>query len=293
MLFCSVKSKSKGKAYRCIQTDKKTNVSQVTNNHKSKRAVLSASMTLEAAFIIPFFVFFVLALVYVINLLNYQGRVSTILYDAARNTSKLEYNTEDAAAKAVALARSYSELSKVNTKGMGIVGSSAAMLPLFTDLEDEFIKVSVTYTVKSPFSFMGIKPLVCRQFIKIRKWVGNEDKGGDDANGTGNDGKKTMVYITDTGSVYHTNRNCTYLVLSIKTVNSSDIENLRNTDGGKYYSCEICIKNKNVTGTVYITGWGDRYHINTNCSGLKRGVLTVPLESIPGWNQCSRCAKNS
>ena len=289
MLFCKVKLKGKGKTYRSKKiADYNYHQNVIITNHQSKRAVLSASMTIEAAFIIPLFVFFVVALIYVINLLNFHGRVNTIIYDTARNTSKLEYNLEDSVSKAASLALFYAKISRINADKMGIAAGSSGMIPVYTDLEDECFKLSVNYVAKSPAGFLGIKPLVCKQGLIIRKWVGNEDKGGN--NGTGTEKQKVMVYITDTGHVYHTNRNCTYLMLSVRTVDSSQLNNLRNIDGGKYYSCERCARGANASGVVYVTQWGDRYHINGNCSGLKRGVMTVPLESVAGWSKCSRCA---
>lgn len=290
LLLIEINRKGRSESYIIM---KKTNLLLNSNtDHECKRAVLSASMTLEAAFIIPMFTFFVLTLVYVINLLNFQSRVNTVLYDVLRNATKFEYNLDDSVAKATALAQYYIKLSGINADNMNLVGGVAGVVPYFEDKEDDIIELSANYIAKTPFDFIGIRPLICRQNISLRKWIGNEDKEGESSRDVSKDTNKKMVYITDTGSVYHTNRNCTYLVLSISTVDSSSINHMRNDSGGKYYPCERCIRNKATSNTYYVTDWGDRYHINGNCSGLKRGVMTVPIDSIPGWSQCSRCLKN-
>lgn len=61
----------KGKAYRKITKQ------LLSNNHiNAKRAVLSASMALEAVFVVPLFLFFSVIFIYAMNLMNYQNRVN-------------------------------------------------------------------------------------------------------------------------------------------------------------------------------------------------------------------------
>ena len=97
-----------------------------------------------------------------------------------------------------------------------------------------------------------------------------------------------MVYVTETGTVYHTNRNCTYLNLSIEAVDAAVLEERRNQSGGKYYPCEICGRIGGY-GMVYITGQGSSYHSSITCPGLKRTIYTIPLSQVGGRGRCSKC----
>ena len=61
-------------------------------------------------------------------------------------------------------------------------------------------------------------------------------------------------------------------------------------DGGeKYESCEICSRNQNPAGTVFITGKSNRYHNLGSCSGLKRTVRIVKESEVKGMGACGRC----
>ena len=99
---------------------------------------------------------------------------------------------------------------------------------------------------------------------------------------------ETMVYVTEHGSVYHKNRGCHYLVLSIQPIASLEIAAARNQDGECYTACESC-KNESFVTLVYITDYGNRYHTTTKCQGLKRTVKTVPLSQVVHWNLCNKC----
>ena len=102
--------------------------------------------------------------------------------------------------------------------------------------------------------------------------------------------KEETVYITDTGIVYHQDAECTYLELSIKAVSSSQIKNLRNESGGKYYACESCMK-KEKQSVLYYRYREPSYDIVLFRSRLKRTVYAVPLSEVYGRGGCKRCVK--
>lgn len=260
------------------------NNSSINKSKESKRAVLSASMTLEAAFIIPLFVFFIVIFIHVINFISFQNRVNEALYNSARVLSKTEYTSKGSANMGSALALLYGELDKKIVENAGVKGGILGITALQSEFDKDMIHFEVNYYAGMPFDFLKILGFPCTQKVSVRKWVGNEDKGAEGGS-AGNDDKK-MVYITETGTVFHTNSNCSHLRLSIKTVAKVQISELRNNSGGKYYSCERC----GGSGTVlYITDYGDRYHTDINCSGLKRVIYTVPYETVSDRPACSRC----
>ncbi len=110
-----------------------------------------------------------------------------------------------------------------------------------------------------------------------RPWIGFMEEGV----------FETYVYITPDGEVYHLNRNCTHLKLSIRTVTMQKARRLKNVYGQKYRKCELC---KTAFGKmVYITTEGDCYHSERSCSGLKRTVRKIPFRQAGNRRPCSRC----
>ena len=101
------------------------------------------------------------------------------------------------------------------------------------------------------------------------------------------DGALRYVIVTDNASVYHLTEACTYLTLSVRQVALSEVDSLRSIDGAKYYPCERCGKGPGGT-YCYIARDGRRYHLDRNCSSLKRSWRWIPIEncSLP---PCSRC----
>lgn len=251
---------------------------------KSKRAVLSASMTLEAAFIIPLFIFFVVIFVHILNLISFQNRLNEALYNSSRTLSKLEYTMEGSANTASAMTLLYSGLDRTIVENAGVAGGVLGITALQSEFDEDMINFTVDYYVQMPFDFLNILGFHCRQRVSVRKWIGNKDKGEGD--GYGGYQESRMVYIAETGTVYHTDRNCTHLRLSIRPVSKEAIAGIRNDGGGKYYPCDICGGSGDM---VYITDSGDRYHSNINCSGLKRAVYTIPYEMVSDRPACSRC----
>lgn len=140
-------------------------------------------------------------------------------------------------------------------------------------------QVKVKYQVRIPF--FHIAPMTYEQSLGIKMWNGYR-KGGVSQEGE-------VVYITETGLVYHKNYHCTYLDLSIRAVSKDALKSLRNHNGGKYHPCERCsaIGKK----SVFVTENGDRYHGSLTCSGLKRTVYAVSKSEVAGKSPCSKCGR--
>lgn len=148
---------------------------------------------------------------------------------------------------------------------------------------DPYILLYDNVSAKIPFSelFQSRQWAVCK--AEVRAWVGytGEKFSGRET--------ETMVYMTPEGSVYHRSRDCTYLRLAVHTISSERLAEARNLSGGRYTSCEYCIKNHSIPASVYITDYGTSYHRSKKCQGLKRTVMAVPLSEVGGLRCCSRC----
>jgi hypothetical protein len=155
--------------------------------------------------------------------------------------------------------------------------------------EEDCIDIVLRYQMKIPFNLFGLEDLNMIQRVRLRGWTGHQVAaayGKEEDEGT----QDTLVYITETGTVYHTNKNCSHLRLSIRPVQGLPT-NLRNDNGAIYHSCELCGHQETESDMTYITTDGTRYHRNINCSGLKRTIISVPLSEVSDRKLCKRCSK--
>ena len=156
------------------------------------------------------------------------------------------------------------------------------ILLLSSQFDEQEVALEATYRIKLPVQMFAINGLFVRQKAVCRKWNGWKPAGaeGDDAE---------WVYITETGRAYHREDTCSYLDLSIRSVKPELLDDLRNENGGKYYPCSQCVNAEKTNGNVYITNYGDRYHNDLNCSGIKRTIYMVRLEDVGSRVPCKRC----
>ena len=102
--------------------------------------------------------------------------------------------------------------------------------------------------------------------------------------------EEEIVYVTEGSEVWHRDRNCSHLMLTIKQVDPTRVPDLRNESGGKYKPCGICHA-KLSDGILFVTTDGDRYHNSVTCSGLKRTVYAVNYSEVKDKRPCSRCGR--
>lgn len=119
--------------------------------------------------------------------------------------------------------------------------------------------------------------------LTARNWTGYDVLSGSDIGNI-----EEYVYVTEHGQVYHKDRGCRHLKISIRVVSIDDLSIERNESGGRYYSCEQCNGDFG-TGIVFITDYGDRYHSNSVCSSLKRTINTIPIKEAASYRACSAC----
>lgn len=242
-----------------------------------KRSIIRrASMTVEAAFALPFFF---LCMVMIICTLDLYG-----IY--ARKTVELQQRAEKIAAAASAgtaiTGRRSPKSSGRAGGGTREVSGTGAGPSLTEGIID--IPGSVRFTPPG-FAFHAASiNLRCRG--RVRAWIGYS--GLDDDNDK--DDGSHLVYVTDYESVYHTTSDCTHLDLTWEAAASSDMMRKKNVYGKHYHACEKCIGSGGVNNVVFISPQGDSYHNAASCSGLTRHVHLVKESEVSGLHKCSRCA---
>lgn len=246
---------------------------------------LSASYMAEAALALPFFTGFLMALLFFFQTLAVQQEVGNALLSAARKLSVTECETE-AEAGADLLASKVlvtAHIGKDSAAERFIRGGRRGVTLSGSKLIGDYVMLRADYRMRLPFSLFGMREIEITQSVKCRRWTGGAKSKG---------AAERLVYITPNGSVYHWNRNCSYLNPAVRGVGGSEAASLRNADGGKYYACVRCMKNKELNQiTVYVAKYGNRYHGDRNCSRIKRTATAVFLSEVKDKRSCSKCKK--
>ena len=257
----------------------------------SLRRETEAGMTVEAAVVLPLFLYFLLNLSCAIELIRLHGNLQLALWETCGKTAIYGYAVGDSDLSSMFTGlyiknqlvehagKDYLDNAPVKngSKGLSLWGSS-----IFSDRDE--MDVIVTYTA-SPWS--GRAPFAAfsmanRYFAHI--WTGYEIPQNPEEYPKQFD----VVYMTETGEVYHEDRNCTHLKLSIREVTRAEADSAKNQWGGSYSQCDKC-RPDTQAGRLYITEEGDRYHLSPECPGLKRTVFSVPRSRAAGYRACSRC----
>lgn len=256
-----------------------------------------ASMTIEACLVLPLFLFAFLNVISIIELYRLQGNISAAMHDTAKQMAVYGYEYQalsggDAsAAESLGLTYLYAAV-KVKTKlgndylnASPLAGGATAISWLRSSVmqEEDCIDLVAEYFIKPPVAVVGFPKQIFYNRMRTRAWTGYDNA----KNNESNINDEEIVYITPEGTVYHRSRGCSYLKLSITSVDKSFLDTQRNQNGEKYYACGQC--GASCGNTVYITQYGDKYHTTLGCSGLKRTILAVPISQTGDRGACSKC----
>ena len=240
------------------------------------------TLSVEAALVVPLFLFFLLTLLSSLQLLSFSIRLQQVLFEEGMNLGEKVYENG-----APDESRAVSEiLSKLQVNGrIPVEGGVDGLDFSGSNLSDrEFVDLNVHYRAKLLFDPFQLFHREFCQNVLFHTWIGYE-------NGLDGRGAKTeeiYVYVTEGSQVYHRSRECTHIRLKITDVSGSDVGTLRNVYGDRYKSCRHCHA-KRGDATLYVTPEGDCYHNSLSCSGLSRSVRAIPLREVGNRRPCSRC----
>ena len=245
-------------------------------------ACLTAFFTLEAAIILPLLACFFVSILFFFRVLQIELEVQRALGDTGRTLAA--YAAADSVEINIASAKVLfmKELSDSENICRFIKNKAAGISILNSEFEGDFIKLKADYTVRLPVGLLGKQQVRMSQCVQCRKWTGWQPAGTEDE-------ENMWVYITETGTVYHTSRECSHIKLAVRQTGYETLSTLRSENGNKYYACDIYAAKVDKNQIVYITNQGDRYHVRLDCSGIKRTVLMVRLSEAGGRLPCSKC----
>lgn len=294
----------------------------------SKKLNSAGILTIEAALILPIFIMIFVAILYFARIIIIQEQIQRVLTSTGLAIGKTAYVYDELYHKLDRKLDSLVEPIEIGPQEINIMdfiqglsnGTVAKLLTKkeldvdsinqsfllqgysgisFYDTEildeEDNIDLIVRYRIHFPFQLFHLPDLRMIQRVKLRAWTGlkvaakyqvkeMDDESTDLPSGD-------IVYVAETGVVYHLKDTCTHLYLSVRSVDKKP-DKEKNHNGRKYDPCELCVlKNTgNYSEMVYyITNQGDRYHITKYCSGLKRTVYTYQMSEVSHLRLCKRC----
>lgn len=266
-------------------------------------------MTLEASLVLPIFIFFILSIGFLMEIVRVQIHIGAALGQTSKEIARYGYiyclknkdiiNNDKikkeknknkyfengvvsvsgllyAASRMEELAgKEYLDSSIVvnGSRGVTLIGSQIMK-------DGKWIDLVASYEVRLPFSIIPNMNFKIHQHMKTHAWIGFIK----DADTTTD--KDKIVYMTEYGSVYHLNRNCKHLNISVSSVKSEYLKRARNESGGKYYCCPRCASDSKEV--YYITPYGNNYHTTPSCTAILRNIIEKSFREVDGVYHCCK-----
>ena len=250
----------------------------------------AGSMTVEAALVLPVFLFFFLHLSGVTEMLRLHGKMTAALWNTGNQIALYGETVSDVVEELPDWSISYFFVDKQVTAFLGeeyldnspLVYGTEGLNYLRSDYrdEDECVDIIVTYQVEPPISIFpfGYRRMGSRYYARC--WTGYDV--------TAPDKVCKYVYITAHGDVWHETPDCSYIYHETNSVPIKRIKEMKNAIGKEYTLCELCGDNPQGK-QVYVTSEGEKYHIVRNCSAIYKDVRAVEWDEGLPYRPCSRC----
>lgn len=243
-------------------------------NHPGKRAlpftsyhgsvlVLQASMTLEAAMVLPMFLFFSIALLTPMKALDTQRKLQT------------------------EMERSCEEIS------LYLYGQEKSGDDLWKQMDEQGnIEQKMIYKEKIPFFFGAVPGISIEIASRRRGWIGISGKltvSNVGNNGSEDENTEEMVYVGKGMGRFHRSRTCHYISNEYQTISRKEAQKMRDSAGHLFTACSSCGKIGEQNEMVYITSGGRHYHNRRDCQAMISYVRKVPISEVHHLGACSYC----
>ncbi len=255
-------------------------------------------MTLEASIVLPIFLLLFMNLLSIIEVYRIHSNVAETLWENGRKMAQYGYLKDrmeegieedysvftDLLASVSARKQIVQNLETYPVWEKMVRGRKAGFTVVEQTDNNGIIRIDCNYQIHPLISFLTPVTKMMENHYYGHAWTGYEPGLWENDENV----EDIYVYITETGTVYHRNRYCSYLNPSIQKVSIAELGNKRNESGAIYYACPLCDDRK--PGMIcYITNYGTNYHTSSTCSGLKRTIYTIKLSEAGDKGPCSKC----
>lgn len=252
---------------------------QIRNPSKKRTSVciLQGSLSIEAALALPLFVFAMVCVLYLFEIMATQTVIKSALHSVAKEIAT-QVSVMDLFIEERVEQKMIERIGEETLERSLLIGGREGLNCNKSRRygQSTLMDVCVSYQLKIPLLLFEIPAISKEEWIRVKGWTGYEGAG------FGYSLEET-VYITPTGMVYHKDAHCTYLELSIRSMDKESAEAI-------YKTCSRC-RWKEEGRTVYVTDTGEHYHTTLECAALKRVVYAVKLSEVYGRGGCSRCVE--
>lgn len=272
---------------------------------------LQAGMTVEAALVLPLFLFFIFNVLFLLDMIRLQSNVDAALQQAGDRICEYAWYREfakgetgeggesapdipggDILSLAFAAGEVRNHLGSAYMNNTCLRGGSSGISLLRSRIlsESGIVELHADYRTR-PFI-----PIICGPDFSMRNtyyahaWTGYEIGSGAGAadSGTGEEAGGESVIVAENGVVYHKDPDCVYLKPHVHEVDASELGHLRANDGSIYHACEYCHPSK--SGKVFITPDGNRFHSSAHCSRITRTTHEESAqEAAQHLRPCPKC----
>ncbi|MCM1057032.1 MAG: hypothetical protein NC517_05430 [Firmicutes bacterium] len=244
-------------------------------------------MTVEAAVALPLCLMFLMNLGYAVEIIRLHNNLQFALWDAGSRVAMYGCGQEEDSISVLVTDfyignRVRDSVGEAYLDSSPLVKGSGGLQLWQTGLSDtgNELDIKLTYQVGPMSLLAGFQPFRMANRCYVRLWNGYDVTGASET--------VTYVYVAENGTVFHRDRSCTHLQLSVRSVGREELGDLRNQWGQRYSACEKCGKGE-LPNTLYVTEEGHCYHYREDCSGIKRTVTSLTLEEAAAYPPCSRC----
>ncbi len=269
-----------------IQTNQAEIIKEIHTPQKNRKAAACrsvkcrGSLTAEAAVAVPVIIFAWLAVICLISTIRVREYVAQNLHQsvlemavsAGEDAMTVKLGGTFGAWISLKTAEHLEEAGIESVTDFNMLGSDILS-------DDQWIRLQVSYRIGVLQGLIPLPKVSVTQKATARAWTGYAP-GEDDPYGTD---PKDQVYVTSYGRVYHEDRMCTHIYLSVHMADRSEAM--------RYPPCEYCGHDADEVSTYYIAKNGECYHTKYGCSGLKRTVRRTDIGDAQGAGlmPCSRC----
>ena len=240
-----------------------------------RRSRLRASLTVEAALVLPLFLFVLLLLALPFRMMTAERQVQRAAALAALQDEASAQYTASLGEQALKTAREL--VSDPNVSALSAERSSFLS-------DGETVSVVLDYRYQIPVPLFRLPPLSCSCTATRRAWIGETDP----ENRLSETAADELVYIGKNSTRYHKSAHCHYLSNALSALSVEAAKNARNAGGGRYHACPVCARAV-TAGTVYIMPSGSAYHRDPACRAIRAYVRAVRLSEVRSLGPCSYC----